>query len=214
MATLLSDEIAEKLELKIRMMEVGEKLPSERMMAEEFGVSRNMLRESLHVLRDKGIIDILPGKGAYVSNKQEARLAEYMEKLLFDNSDNQLDVMEVRQLIETEICLKAVDTATENDIQELERIYSLMEESRMNAKKFKEYDMEFHLKLARASHNRIYAPLVTALFNISDRKMFQTADMCSAQIDSAQEEHFAIIRAIKNRDSKIIRQVVLNHCNA
>ena len=102
MATLLSNDIAECLEKKVRSMEVGEKLPSERKLAEELGVSRNMLRESLRALSDKGMIEILPGKGAYVSNKQEERLVDHLESILFDNQDNLQDIVEVRETLEME----------------------------------------------------------------------------------------------------------------
>lgn len=211
MATLLSDEIAAKLELKIKEMKIGEKLPSERMLAEEFGVSRNLLRESLQVLRDKGVIDILPGKGAYVSNKQEERLVAYMENILFDSSNNWKDVLEARRVIEIEACLKAVEMATGEDIQELERIYLLMEENRKHVKVFNEYDMAFHVQLAKASHNNIYSPLMMALFNISERKMFRITEMESMCMEAAQREHFAIIQALKNHDRQMIEQIAYKH---
>lgn len=213
MATLLSDGITEKLELKIKSMEIGEKLPSERKMAEEFGVSRNMLRESLRVLCDKGLIEILPGKGAYVSNKQEERLTEHLENMLFDNSDNLLDLVEVREAIEMEVCLKAVKVADEKDIQELEKIYRMMEENRKHVKKFNECDMAFHLQLASASHNSIYPPLLAALYNISEQKIFRITELYPTRVDSAQREHRAIIEAIKNRDRKQAKQIALKHFN-
>ena len=213
MAKLLSDDITEKLEQKIKTMKVGEKLPSERNLAEELGVSRNMLRETLRVLSNRGIIEILPGKGAYVSNKQEEKLAGYLENCLFsdENRNTLLDVVEVRRVIEIEICLKVVERATEEDILELEHIYQLMEESRTNVKLFNEYDMAFHLQLALASHNSIYGPLLTTLFNISNRRMFLITELYPVRVDSAQREHFAMIEAIKNRDRKYIKQIALKH---
>ncbi len=111
MATLLSSEILEKLEGKIREMEVGEKFPSERKMAEEFGISRNMLRESLRVLSDKGLIEVIPGKGAYVSNRQDEKLADYLESVVFDNQNYLMDIVEVRSVLEMEVCLKAAKVA-------------------------------------------------------------------------------------------------------
>lgn len=213
MATLLSDGITEKLESKIKKMEVGEKLPSERNMSEEFGVSRNMLRESLRVLCDKGLIDILPGKGAYVSNKQDARLADHLESILFDNSNNLLDLVEVREVLEMEVCLKAVKVATEEDIRELEQIYDRMEDSRKQVTRFNECDMAFHLQIAKASHNSIYPPLLTALYNISERKVFRITELYPTRVDSAQREHKALIEAIRNRDRKAAKQVASKHFN-
>ena len=99
MATTLSAEIAAKLENKVKLMKVGEKLPSERKLAEELGVSRNMLRESLRVLSEKGVIEILPGKGAYVSNRQEDRIADQLTDILFDSKSNLIDIVEVRKTV-------------------------------------------------------------------------------------------------------------------
>lgn len=213
LAKLLSDNVAEKLEEKIRTMRVGEKLPSERVMAEEFGISRNMLREKLRVLSDKGMIEILPGKGNYVSNKQEERLVEYLENCLFsdENKDSLLDVVEVRGVMEKGICAKAVENATEEDILELERLCNLMEETRTNIKKYNEYDAQFHLQLATASHNTLYPPLLTSLFNISNRKMFLITELYPIRVDSSQREHWEMIEAIKKRDKKSIKQIASKH---
>lgn len=213
MATLLSDEITEKIENKIKKMEIGEKLPSERKMAEEFGVSRNMLRESLRVLSDKGIIEILPGKGAYVANKQKDRLADHLEQIIFENTNSLMDLVEVRRVVEMEVCLKAVKVATADDILTLETIYRKMEETRGNVKSFNEADMEFHLQIAKASHNSIYPLLLSALYNISEKKIFGITELYPTRVDSAQREHRALIDAIRNHDRKMVKSVAIKHFN-
>lgn len=210
---LLIDEISENLEKKIRTMEVGEKLPSERNMAKEYNVSRNMLRESLRKLSDKGLIDIVPGKGAYVSNKQDELLANHLENILFDNRSNLTDVVEVRRVIEMEVCLKAVDTATDDDIKCLENIYQKMEENRTQVTTFNEYDMEFHLQMAKSSHNSIYPFLLNALYNISEKRFFKITELYPTRVDSAQKEHKALIDAIKSHDRKQMKQVAKRHFN-
>ena len=213
MATLLSNDIAECLEKKVRSMEVGEKLPSERKLAEELGVSRNMLRESLRALSDKGMIEILPGKGAYVSNKQEERLVDHLESILFDNQDNLQDIVEVRETLEMEVCLKAAKVADLTDIIDLEEIYEKMELYRTQVKIFNEYDMEFHLRIAKASHNSIYPSLLSALYNMSEKKLFKITELYPTRVDSAQKEHKALIEAIKEHDRKKVKSVALKHFN-
>ena len=213
LAKLLSDDVAVRLEEKIKSMRVGEKLPSERVLAEEFGVSRNMLREKLRVLANKGMIESLPGKGNYVSNKQEECLVDYLEKSLFDddNKDALLEVVDVRSVIEKAICAKATENATQEDIAELERLCELMEETRTDVKKYNEYDAQFHLRLAAASHNSLYLALLTSLFNISNRRMFLITELYPIRVDSSQIEHRGMIEAIKNRDKKAIKQIASKH---
>ena len=86
-----------------------------------------------------------------------------------------------------------------------------MEENTKNAKSFHEYDRAFHVQIAKASHNNIYAPLMMALFNISEKKMFpdtETEPMC---IEAVQREHLAILQALKNRDRQTIEQMIQKH---
>ncbi len=211
MPGLLSSEISEKLEAKIRNMEVGEKFPSERKIAQEYGISRNMLRESLRVLSDKGLIEIIPGKGAYVSNKQEEKLADYLESIVFENPSNLMDIVEVRFVLEMEVCLKAAKVATREDIRELEEIYEQMEECRKHVKKFNECDMAFHLQIAKASHNSIYPALLSSLYNISERKFFMITELYPTRVDSAQKEHKALIEAISEHDRKKTKAVASRH---
>lgn len=213
MSTLLSSGILEKLEAKIRTMEVGEKLPSERKIAEEYGVSRNMLRESLRVLTDKGLIEILPGKGAYVSNKQEEKLADYLESIVFENPSNLMDIVEVRSVLEMEVCLKAAKVATQEDVKALDAIFEQMEACRKHVKKFSECDMAFHLQIAKASHNSIYPTLLSSLYTISDRKLFMITELYPTRVDSAQKEHRALIEAIREHDRKKTKAVASKHFN-
>ncbi len=211
MAILLSSEILEKLEGKIREMEVGEKFPSERKMAEEFGISRNMLRESLRVLSDKGLIEVIPGKGAYVSNRQDEKLADYLESVVFDNHNYLMDIVEVRSVLEMEVCLKAAKVATKEDICELEAIYEQMETYRKHVKKFNECDVAFHLQIAKASHNSIYPALLSSLYAISERKFFMITEIYPTRVDSAQKEHKALIEAIRDQDRKSIKAIAGKH---
>ena len=211
MATMLSIEIAEKLENKMKYMKVGEKLPSERNLAEELGVSRNMLRESLRVLSEKGVIEILPGKGAYVANRQEDRIADRLTDILFDSRSNLIDIVEVRKSIEMETCLKAVQVAYETDIQQLEKLYDLMEKSRKYVVVFNEYDMSFHMQIAKASHNSIYPLLLGVLYNMSDKKLFRITELYPTRVDSAQKEHRALIEAIRSHDRKAMKSVANKH---
>lgn len=211
MATTLSAEIAAKLENKVKLMKVGEKLPSERKLAEELGVSRNMLRESLRVLSEKGVIEILPGKGAYVSNRQEDRIADQLTDILFDSKSNLIDIVEVRKTVEMETCLKAVQVADKEDIEKLEKIYDLMEKNRKDVIVFNEYDMSFHMQIAKSSHNSIYPLLLSVLYNISDKKLFKITELYPTRVDSAQKEHRALIDAIRDHDRKAMKAVAKKH---
>ena len=91
----LYTDIYKKLEERIKGMSVGEKLPSERTMVQEYGVSRNVLREALVLLGDRGLIEIRPGKGSYVTDKQKARFAKHFESILEEDRHSQMQVLEL-----------------------------------------------------------------------------------------------------------------------
>ena len=78
----LYTDIYKKLEQRIKGMSEGDKLPSERVMVQEYGVSRNVLREALVLLSDRGMIEIRPGKGSYVTDKKKGKEAILNYRLL------------------------------------------------------------------------------------------------------------------------------------
>ena len=98
-------------------MSVGEKLPSERTMVQEYGVSRNVLREALVLLGDRGLIEIRPGKGSYVTDKKNVRLVQHFERVLEEDRNSQMQVLEVRELLELAMFEKAALNATKEDIE-------------------------------------------------------------------------------------------------
>jgi Transcriptional regulators len=213
MTNLIYNDISVQLEEKIRGMEVGEKLPSERTMAEMFGVSRNMLRESLRLLSEKGIIEIRPGKGVYVADKKDKKLVEQLESLLFDQENSLIDIVEARETLELAVLLKAVEKADREDIQTLEEIFKHMEEARNNVKVFNEHDIEFHVRLAKSTKNSMFPLLISTLYNLTDRKLFRLTELYPSRVVSAQREHRSIISAIRNRDMELAREVARKHFN-
>lgn len=110
-------------------MSVGEKLPSERTMVQEYGVSRNVLREALVLLGDRGLIEIRPGKGSYVTDKQNARLVKHFERILDEDRHSQMQVLEVREVLELAMFEKAALNADADDIEAMEKFMSRWKKS-------------------------------------------------------------------------------------
>lgn len=213
MSNFLYNDISEQLEEKIHDMPVGAKLPSERTMAEEFGVSRNVLREALRVLSEKGIIEIHSGRGAFVADKQNEKLVSQLESILFENVNSLSDIEEVREAVELAVFEKAVERATDEDIQILEEIYGELELSKENPKKYNSADIRFHIQVANSTHNSVFPVLISALYNLTDKKLFRITELYPTRVNSGQREHRAIIDAIKKRDVNAARAVGQKHFN-
>lgn len=213
MSNFLYNDISEQLEEKIHDLPVGAKLPSERTMAEEYGVSRNVLREALRVLSEKGIIEIHSGRGAYVADKQNEKLVSQLESILFENVNSLSDIEEVREAVELAVFEKAVERATEEDIRQLETIYEEMEESKSNPKKYNSGDIRFHIQLANSTHNSVFPVLISALYNLTDKKLFRITELYPSRVNSGQREHRGIIDAIKRRDVDTVKNIGRKHFN-
>lgn len=213
MSNFLYNDISEQLEEKIHDLSVGAKLPSERTMAEEYGVSRNVLREALRVLSEKGIIEIHSGRGAYVADKQNEKLVSQLESILFENVNSLSDIEEVREAVELAVLEKAVERATEEDIRQLETIYEEMEESKSNPKKYNSGDIRFHIQLANSTHNSVFPVLISALYNLTDKKLFRITELYPSRVNSGQREHRGIIDAIKKRDVDTVKNIGRKHFN-
>ena len=170
-------DIYKKLEEKIKNMEVGEKLPSERAMVQEYGVSRNVLREALVLLSERGLIEIRPGQGSYVTNQQKASLAKHLGSCFEADRESKMKVLEVREVLELAMFEKAALNATEDDIRIMEEIYHQMEENLSMMAGYGNLDLKLHMQIARATHNEIFPILVSTLYESSGQRIVFMEEM-------------------------------------
>lgn len=204
-------DVYKKLEGRIKNMSVGEKLPSERIMVQEYGVSRNVLREALVLLSERGQIEIRPGKGSYVVNKQKASLAKHFGSVFDEDRESQMQVLEVREVLELAMFEKAVLNATEEDIQVMEAIYAEMDKRQSLKEGYGDLDLKLHMQIARATHNEIFSILVRTLYESGGQRIILIEDMFPEAMKSIHRDHLGIIEAIKRRDVKAVRKVGKRH---
>ena len=207
----LYTDIYKKLEERIKGMSVGEKLPSERTMVQEYGVSRNVLREALVLLGDRGLIEIRPGKGSYVTDKKNVRLVQHFERVLEEDRDSQMQVLEVRELLELAMFEKAALNATDIDIEALESIYEQMEKNLGEKSGYGDLDLKLHMQIAKSTHNEIFPILVQTLYECSGQRIMLMEDLFPESMKSVHRDHLGIIDAIKRRDVKAVRKIGKRH---
>lgn len=213
MPDFLYATISEQIEGKILdgSYTLGEKLPSERRMSEEFGVSRNVVREALRALSEKGLVNIHTGKGVFVTIPDDGLIANKLETAIISSKYSLLDVLEVRESIELSVIKKASKLATEENITSLKKIYAKMEECRKNATGFVANDIKFHSELAKCTKNRMYELLTNVFLKLVDEKIFMLSMIYPMRIESAQTEHKDIIDAIEAHDSQRASSVIRVH---
>ena len=176
---------------------VGEELPPERDLAEALGISRNSLRECLSIMSFMGIVENRGNRKILVKNADRFRKARSLIELSY-SQDTFEDFMEFRRTNEREIARLACIRATEED---LDRLRNSVERLEADATDF-EADVDFHVNLAYASHNTIFAAMlnyVNSLILELRMRFFEREDYHG----KTAEAHRRIYEAVKARDEEL-----------
>ena len=139
---------------------VGEKLPNEIALGQQFQVGRSTIREAVKSLATKGILEVRRGDGTYV--KSHCSLAEDPLGLsrLDDKYKLALELLEVRLILEPEIAASAAAHATSENKAELQTLCNEVEQLCLNGGDHTPKDIAFHTCIARCSQNRVMEMLV------------------------------------------------------
>lgn len=135
-------------------VEPGTRMPSERQLAEAFGVGRSAMREAIKALSLIGLVEVRQGDGTYLRKADSALLPEVIEWGLLLGERRTMDLVEARQEIEIVIAGLAARRRTAQDIEDLTRLLQRMEEA-TDPSTFVEIDVQFHMRLAEASGNLV-----------------------------------------------------------
>ncbi|HFF4834722.1 TPA: FadR/GntR family transcriptional regulator, partial [Acinetobacter baumannii] len=154
--------IVQQLGLKIVSGEISEneKLPSEVDLCEEYKVSRPVFREAIRVLNAKGLTYSRPKIGTVVRPKDEWHLLDpdVLFWLIQTTPEHEFfkTLSTVRRVLEPELAYIAASTANEEDIERIKQAYEGMEKA-TTVEEFIEPDIQFHLAIAKATHNDLLA---------------------------------------------------------
>lgn len=213
----LSDQVTDQLLELIAQgkLKPGEKLPSERELAENFGVSRTVVREAVRSLTAKGLLEVNAGSGMTVRKPTASSISDHFKLLLRLNSDGDpLEyIFDVRHVLEVEIAGQAAEKATPEDIQEMERHLQLMAQSHDKLEQAATADVEFHAALARATQNPLFAILLSSISGImlEVRRLGFTLTGAPEQI---LDEHARILERVRAGDAAGARQTMSDHLKA
>lgn len=145
----------------------GDKLPPEREVAEELGVSRNSVREAIKVLDMTGVISSQQGSGNYITCDFDKSIAQTMTMMFAMHRVDYSMISQVRYTLERQAFSLACDKATEEQIEEIEQLIAELDASddeRVRARK----DKEIHYKISKASGNVLIADILEACSGVID----------------------------------------------
>ena len=197
-------DIVKKGELKS-----GEKLPSERELADKLEVSRTSVREALKALTMLGLIESKHGEGNFIKSNFENSLLEPLSIVFLLIGSKNEDIIELRRIIEPEAAGLAAKNITESELRDLKEIMKEVNNS-LDAEICAQLDKKFHYKIAQASGNHLIS---TIMFSISSliEKYIDSSRIHNINKKVVKLQHEEIYKALESRDSKKASEYVKKH---
>jgi GntR family transcriptional regulator, uxu operon transcriptional repressor len=189
----------------------GDRLPSERALAERFDVSRTAVREAIIALELQGAVEVRGGSGIYVCAPRAATAAAaYMPA----GGPGPFELLRARCLIESEIAAQAATTRKDAD---LDRIFAALSDMRtyMDDKRRNEAaDREFHLRIAESTGNSVLQQMVTAMWDHAKGPIWTRADQHFHTPElrmASQADHQRVFDALLARDAVAAKAAMQAH---
>jgi GntR family transcriptional repressor for pyruvate dehydrogenase complex len=212
----IATQIAEQIRTSILAGEFtpGEKLPPERELAEMFGVSRPSVREALNSLAASGLVESYQGGGTVVKSLMESSSGSPLSDLIKVERERALDVIEVRKCMEGWTAYYAAQRALPEDLRKLAAVIDGMERNLAGMQPSEDLDANFHIIIAKATHNIVWLHLMQSIFDAM--KEFQQGVWRAVYLTGDDqrtlfEHHRTIYEAIRDRDPEGARDRMLTH---
>lgn len=207
-------EIAEHIELAIfaGRLSVGDKIPSERDLMQQFGVGRSTVREALFTLQRKGLLTARAGAAARVSQPDANTLIDDLSgaaRHMLTRPNGVRELQDARMLFEVGLARSAAKHASEDEIEAL-RLALEANGAAEDQDTFVRTDLTFHYTLAMISHNAIFTSIHHALMEwlVNQRSMSVRAGATRADVFA---QHKAIFEAISRRDAPAAEAAMESH---
>ncbi|OJX78243.1 FadR/GntR family transcriptional regulator [Magnetospirillum sp. 64-120] len=202
--TRVSDRVADRILARIASGEwpVGQRLPGERQLAEDMGVSRVSVRAALQTLKTQGLLDAVQGGGTRVV-ANAACMDASLAQLVRANHETLADLAEIRGQIEVWAARRAAENATEANLAELAEVMAATEADIAAGKHKTENDIRFHLAVAKASGSTVYMHVMGVFRGILQQMLdYHRYEMFPTPEDDQTilGHHRAIVDSITKRD--------------
>jgi len=214
----LSQGVIRQIELLILrgLLRPGERLPSERELAERMGVSRPSLREAIAELQERGLLVTKAGAGVFVANMLGSAFSDALIQLFASHEEAVFDYVSFRRDLEGMAADRAARFGSDTDLKVIDTVFRKMEaaHSKRNPSDEAELDAEFHLAIIEASHNIVMLHMMRAMFELLRAGVFYNRQQMFRQRDTRDQllaQHRAINDAVQARDPQAARQAAEAH---
>jgi len=205
------EEVARQIErLILKKLHPGDKLPSERELAEILGVSRSSIRDAIRSLELVGLVEPRQGAGTVVRDAGTESFAHPLADILIHKRQSVTELLDFRKMLEPPLAARAATHASVDDIAEMEDVLQRQEEKLHLGQLATEEDSEFHYSVALASDNSVVLKVLDVLMDL----LRDTRER-SLQVEGRPEKslagHRRILAAIKRRDALAAEAAMRRH---
>jgi GntR family transcriptional repressor for pyruvate dehydrogenase complex len=192
---------------------LGSRLPSERDMAQEFGVSRATIRQAILALEARGLLEVRDRSGAYVQAPTTGRVSDALLQLISQTprSITIRDLVEVRMVFEVEMAGLAAERRTREDLRQIARALADTAALVDSVEDWAEADVEFHGALARATANPLFAIIYDSLRSAFIEQRMRTGTTLPETRAAAFRWHQRIFDAVGTGDAAGARRAMHEH---
>lgn len=194
----------------------GERLPAERVLSEQFGVSRPSLREAVADLQARGLLDTRAGSGIFVTDVLGSAFSDTLIQLFANHDEAVFDYLSFRRDMEGMAAGRAAERGTDTDLKVIDTLFRQMEaaHNKRNPAEESRLDADFHLAIIEASHNVIMLHMMRSMYQLLREGVFYNRSVMFKQRTTREallEQHRRINAALQSRDAEAARAAVAHH---
>lgn len=208
----LSEQVADQIQEMIlqRQYQVDDRLPSERDLATSLGVSRNVVREAIKLLQERGLVSVQSGSGVYICAQEAEMVSRSVGLYVRRQAISIAHVFEVRWILEVENARLAAHKITPENIAILAECLDRSEQYLNDPKTFSSLDVEYHRLLAEATGNPVLPLLLDTITDALGAQIQMTSGLPGAQAN-ALRHHRMIFEAVKSQNATDAQNAMINH---
>lgn len=214
--TKVYEQVIEQIEGMITngILKKGDRLPSERELVEQLGISRASIREALRSLEIIGLIESKQGEGNFIRENFDNTLFEPLSIMFMLNDCKIEEIFELRKVIEIETAALAAKKITTEEINKLQMLVDNMKTSEDEDERVKD-DAKFHYTIAKASGNFLILSILNTVSSLMDSFIKDARkNIINNQLkDSIDNEHEEILNALKTHNPDKASESMRKHMN-
>src|SRR5580658_1776916 len=205
------EEVARQIErLILKKLKPGDKLPSERELAELLQVSRSSIRDAIRSLELMGLVEPRQGTGTIVREPSAGSKISPFANALERKREQVTELLDFRKMLEPPLAARAATHASVEEISEMEEILKRQEEKQNQGDAAIAEDAEFHYSIALASGNSVVLKVIDTLMDLL-RDTRERSLQVEGRSQKSLAGHRRILAAVKRHDAEAAKAAMRRH---